>query len=36
MNSRIYRLVTNIWTKEKVPNEWNSIDMPHIQEGGKV
>jgi sorting nexin-29 len=23
MNSRIYRLVANIWTKEKMPNEWN-------------
>jgi sorting nexin-29 len=23
MNSRIYRLVTNIWTKEKMPKEWN-------------
>jgi hypothetical protein len=24
-NSRIYRLVTNIWTKEKMPNEWNLV-----------
>jgi hypothetical protein len=23
MNRRIHRLVTNIWTKEKMPNEWS-------------
>jgi sorting nexin-29 len=35
MNSRIYRLVTNIWTKEKMPNEWNLALICPIYKGEK-
>jgi hypothetical protein len=36
MNSRIYRLVTNIWTKEKMPNEWNlALICPIYKKGEK-
>jgi sorting nexin-29 len=35
MNSRIYRLVTNIWTKEKMPNEWNLTFICPIYKKGE-
>jgi hypothetical protein len=36
MNSRIYRLVTNIWTTEKMPNEWNlALICPIYKKGEK-
>jgi hypothetical protein len=36
MNSRIYRLVTNVWIKEKMPNEWNlALICPIYKKGEK-
>jgi hypothetical protein len=37
MNSRlVYRLVTNVWTKEKMPNEWNlALICPIYKKGEK-